>query len=292
MIRMFLALILVLLPAACQRAGRYPAPGAAPEKEAKDLAPPPHWAWLPVHPRPDLPIRFVAEANPEWDRLPKFWNHFPEPAAGMRTIHLGHSPLGAAAALVLADAAETIKLKVPRGLPDPSPLIPEANPPTFGRWQLGKMIFAAPLLKAGADTYACTSCHQPGHGYTQPRNVSVGGTVNTLSLLNVAYNRRQFWDGRVGALEETLAQYLDDERRAGLADDYSVLVTHRWGGLVKVLAENREAREEFQRVFGIEQPTQDAVAKAVATYLRTLLSGDSLYDRAEAERVRHQAPEL
>ncbi len=291
--RLVLACALALLPLACQKAARYPRPRPPAEPtESKPEAPPPHWAWLPVEKRPDLPLQFIAETSPEWAALPTFWNHYPPIAAGMRTLHLGQPPMMAwagMAGMALADSAEAIKIKVPRGLPDPTPLIPAANPPSFGRWQLGKKIFAEPVLKAGADIFSCATCHKAGHGYSEPRFVPVGGVTNTLSLLNVVYNRHQFWDGRALALEETLARSLADEQPDS-TDNRTV--THRWGSLVKVLAMQPEYREQFQRVFGIEQPTQDTIAKAVATYLRTLLSGDSLYDRAEAERLKQKAPEL
>ncbi len=58
------------------------------------------------------------------------------------------------------------------------------------------------------------------------------------------------------------------------------------------LAREESFRFEFERVFGIPQPTQDAIAKALATYLRTILSGDSLYDRADAQRQRDKAESL
>jgi cytochrome c peroxidase len=286
--RVVLALGL-LLPLACQGAGRYPAPGSATNPETPaEVKLPPHWAWLPIQPRPDVPIRFIAPTHAEWDTLPRFWNHFPPVPAGMRTIHLGLPALQAAAALVAADQLEVIKIKVPRGLPDPNPLISAANLPTFGRWRLGKKLFSEPLFHVGADVFACITCHQPDHGFAQPRNVSLHGTRNTQSLLNVVYIRQQFWDGRVRALEETLARSLEDEQ----VHDDSVLTTHRWGGIVKTLAEDKEYRAEFQRVFGIEQPTQDTIAKAVATYLRTLMSGDSLVDRADAERAKQKSNSL
>jgi cytochrome c peroxidase len=281
--------LLTLASQGCRRAARYPALTPAVPEEAKTPALPPHWAWLPVEPRPDVPLVFVPETSPEWKRLPKFWNHFPPAPAGMRTVHLGLLPLQAAAALTLADTLETVKIKVPLGLPDPRPLLPEANPPTLGRWQLGKKLFSDPVLQVGADSYACATCHDPRRGFTQPRDVAVGSTRNTLSLINVVYNRSQFWDGRVGALEETLVRALTDEKPA---DESDAPRTHRWGGLVATLAGNAEYRQQFRRVFGIAQPTQDASAKALATYLRTLLCGDALVDEAERERRQHEAPVL
>jgi cytochrome c peroxidase len=279
-------LLLALLPLACQPAHRYPAPERLQppkkdESEAETLNP--IWSWIEVKPRPDVPIRFIHESSPEWARLPKFWNHVPP------TASLGLPPLQAGAALVLAEPLEVVKIKLPRGLPELEALLPAANPPTVLRWQLGKKIFAAPLLKAGADILACATCHQPGHGFTQDRLHPLGGVFNTLGLLNVAYNRHQFWDGRAVSLEETIVRSLADEQPDKEANPAR---SHRWGGLVKELSTDKQYREQFYRVFGVEQPTQDTIAKALATYLRTILTGDSLYDRAEGERVRTKAAAL
>jgi cytochrome c peroxidase len=73
-------------------------------------------------------------------------------------------------------------------------------------------------------------------------------------------------------------------------DDPAVGFRHRWDGLVARLRGNQEYRAEFKRVFGISNPTEDAVGKALATYLRTVLSGNSLYDRARqtAERGKRE----
>jgi cytochrome c peroxidase len=57
---------------------------------------------------------------------------------------------------------------------------------------------------------------------------------------------------------------------------------HVWGGVVKRLREHPDYPESFRMVFGAPV-TQDAIGKALATYLRTILSGNSLYDRAAAE---------
>jgi cytochrome c peroxidase len=185
----------------------------------------------------------------------------------------------------LVESAEQITIRVPLGLPDPTPLIPAANPPTLGKWTLGKKIFHAPLLKASGDVYACATCHDPAHGFTQPIARTVGASFNAPSLLNVVYRRQLFWDGRVGQLEETIVRSLEDERPPSepLRRDASPLVTHRWGGLVNALDRDPEMKAAFAREFGVSMPTQDTIAKSLATYLRTLLSGDSLVDRAEFE---------
>ncbi|MCI0683880.1 MAG: c-type cytochrome [Gemmataceae bacterium] len=280
----------------CQRAVRYPGVGAAnaPAEEQK-ITPLPTWSWqLPwLPPEADVPIVFIAHGHKDWDSLPAFWNVFPPPAAGLRTIHFAQSPLGGAAAMVLADRLETVKIKVPLGLPDPTSNIPAANPPTFGKWKLGREIFFARKLSSGYDTFSCASCHQPDHGFAEDRGNTLGGTRNTLGLINSAYWRHQFWDGRAGALEEVVVRSLDDEAAAEhTSSSDRPQETHRWGGLVRALDADVDFRFRFETVFGLKQPTQDAVAKALATYLRTILSGNSLYDRAEHERLRQQAPQL
>jgi cytochrome c peroxidase len=285
--------VLLLTLASCEPARRYPVrqgfefPPAA-EKTQLDK-PPAHWSWLEPQATPyDVPIVFVPASSPKWAELPSFWNADPPLAAGTRTIHLGLSPLQAITAYVAAEQMQVFRIKVPLGLPDPNKLIPAANPPSYAKWRLGKLLFFEKRLQSGNETYACASCHEPAHGFAESRRLPVNGQVNTLGLINVVYNRQQFWDGRVAALEEVLARSLDDEHGAEGAPE----VTHRWGGLVKQLAGDARYRLEFEKIFGIAQPTQDAIAKALATYLRTLLSGDSLYDRAEAQREQAQAASL
>jgi cytochrome c peroxidase len=283
---MHLRPLLLLLPltlAACEPAQRYPSSAIAPPVAKEPAESPGDWSWLPSHDTPQgVPIEFVAQSNPLWATLPEFWNQKIPPAAGMRTIHIGLDPFAAVSSLVAASQLEALRIKVPRGLPDPTPLIPSANPPTFEKWLLGKKLFFAPVLHSGL---SCKSCHQPQHGFTEPRPQTFNGVVNTPSLINAVYNRHQFWDGRVTALEEVVTRALHDEPSATSARP-APEVSHVWRGMVVELARDKAYLAAFDAVFGIPLPTDDAVAKALATYLRTILSGDSLYDRAEAQRQR------
>lgn len=293
--RFALLLGLLMLPA-CQRAQRYPLPAPADvsqgDKESDaDLL---RASWCDQPEQPDVPIVFIAEGHPDWALLGNYWNAVPFPG-GMPTIHLALPPLGAISALVLAEQMHEmpIRIKVPRGLPDPTPHIPAANPPTLGKWRLGKTLFFKPILKAGDATYACATCHNPRHGFAEDKPHPEGGRFKTLSLLNAVYNRRQFWDGRVAALEETLVRSFEDERNVKPEQGRQrALEQHIWGGMVRALAADSQLKAEFKRVFGIDEPTQNAAAQALATYVRTLLSGDSLFDRAEALRRVQAAKEL
>src|SRR5262249_42778825 len=140
-----------------------------PDAPAKPLPPLPTHLWLEPEPRPDIPIVFVhAGTEPaEWAKLKDYWNHFPPPAAGQRTAHLGLSPLGARVALLATDRLDVIKIKVPIGLPDPTPYVPSANPLTFAKWRLGQKLFYDPswLYNPARDRKACADCHSPRHGF-------------------------------------------------------------------------------------------------------------------------------
>jgi cytochrome c peroxidase len=283
----------VLLLTSCQKANRFPTSAKilANKTDAKDddadlgLY---RYSWVEPGETRDLPLLFVADSSPEWQHLPAFWTHYP-----LGPLHLGQQPLQALTAVVLTDHLQAIKIKVPRGLPDPTEHFPKSNPPTYGKWRLGQALFHEAQLQAEQGPYACATCHKPEQGFAARQTLSPGGKYNTLSLINVAYNRRQFWDGRVETLEETLVRGLADERAEDPKRSDKGLKHHNWGGFVRALVGTKRYDKDFQFIFGIdEHPTQDAVAQALATYMRTILSGDSLYDRADQIRKDKKAGTL
>jgi cytochrome c peroxidase len=273
----------LLLAAGCQPAGHYgkgplgPARQAKADtsssaKEAEPKPPagdatqppppeplPPGHSWMePTLSRmePEVPLVFVAADTPdEWSKLTQFWT----PAAE-------------------AGAGRFVQIKVPLGLDHPTFFVPPANPPTAGKWALGKQLFFdEQLLKPGA-ALACATCHRPDEGFSERyAKARPLGDKNTASLINCAYNRHQFWDGRATALEEVVQRQVADEREVPGAGPPER--SHVWGGVVKRLRARPDYVRRFQQVFGT-LPTQDAVGKALATYLRTVLSGGSLYDKA------------
>jgi len=287
------ALVLTLLVATgCQRAGRYRHHEAqkqpADTSAASDESAQPRHLWSePIVAIRDIPVHFIPDTSAEWAGLPQFWNLSPPPGAGMATIHLGVPPLAGFAGIVATEHIQTIKIKTPRGLPDPAPFIPDASPLSYARWRLGKLLFFEPILQPD-NRRSCASCHQPGHGFTQDYAYGRDGeSRNTLSLINCVFNQAQFWDGRARTLEETIYR-----PTAGT----SSMIDHSWGNIARTLADTPELNSKyaplFHQSFGIVRPTQDAVAKALATYMRTILSGDSLVDRAHDERRRLREAEL
>jgi cytochrome c peroxidase len=214
--------------------------------------------------RDDVRIVFVHESAPEWAKLASFWNEVP--ANGK--------------------APAVVKVRVPLGLEGPSPNVPPASPMTRGRWELGRELFFDPSWLTAAGEQACVTCHDPARGLSDGKADSAGG-YNAPTLVNVAYSQRLFWDGRARYLEEVVQAAPEDEREPKRGDVFR----HNWPGVVGRLRASARYKRLFQDTFAT-LPTQDAVGQAIATYLRTLLAGNSLHDRAVREQRRAKAAAL
>ena len=267
--RLIVSVVLILPLAGCgedMRARRFP-PVTAPKnlpnitfpKETKPEPLPANYGWLEPRQRLDVPIEFVAEQSADWPQLKEYWNEFPGPV-GLGLWPLAQPVLEAVAALESQVHSEKIKLKVPRGLPDPTPYVPAANPPTYGKWILGRRIFFDRTLLSvapGQGTY-CADCHNPGQAFSSSMKTAASGNRNVPSLINSVYNRNQFWDGRAGSLEEVLLRRLEDERPLTQEPprEQSPGYLHVWPGLVGHLRGRPDYLHAFQQVFGTA-PTAD-----------------------------------
>src|SRR5438093_9297782 len=164
----------------------------------------------------------------------------------------------------LAKAQE--KLKLPLGLQGDAAFIPDDNLQTPEKITLGKMFFWDKRHSASG-TVACVSCHQPNHGWSDPRQFSinfVGKPMprHTLTIVNRLFSDQQLWTGLRASLEE---QVLKDLNRT----DEKV---------VEHLGSIPAYQQEFRKIFGHDlEPI--GVAKAIAAYVRTIVSGNSPYDR-------------
>lgn len=138
---------------------------------------------------------------------------------------------------------------------------------------LGKMLFFDPRL-SGAKNMNCASCHNPSFGYEAPVAGSVGAanTVldrNSPTVLNMAWVKPYFWDGRAQTLEDqaagpiTAAGEMNGTFHAIVPDLKTVPDYVAW----------------FEEVFPGEGITKDTILRAIATYERTVVSGWSPFDR-------------
>jgi cytochrome c peroxidase len=170
----------------------------------------------------------------------------------------------------------SVKPKVPVGLEAVSMVIPDDNPLTEEKIALGRMLyFDKRLSKDG--TISCATCHDPKMAWTEHRATSEGiggqvGGANSPTVINAAYAPSQFWDGRAATLEDQALGPIENPIEMG----------HDLKVLVKELAEIDEYKEGFEKAFGTPEVTDDRIAKAIASFERTVLSGNSPYDKFKA----------
>jgi cytochrome c peroxidase len=166
--------------------------------------------------------------------------------------------------------AETFEVQVPLGLP-PLP-IPDDNPMTEAKVELGKMLYFDKRLSADG-TISCATCHDPEMAWTEHKATSEGigglfGDRNSPTVINSAYATVQFWDGRAATLEEQALGPIENPIEMG----------HTLDAMVATLSELDGYTSKFQEVFGTGV-TEDGIAKAIAAFERTILSGNSPYDQ-------------
>jgi cytochrome c peroxidase len=142
---------------------------------------------------------------------------------------------------------------------------PPDNPTTAAKAELGKMMFFEPRLSGDTST-PCSKCHDPGMGWGTSDDVSVGypGTQhfrNSHTVLNSAYLKKLFWDGRVTSLEAQFWAAAGGESAGNMSPEM---------GEAR-LRQVPEYRKRFMDVFG-ELPTADNIARAGAAFQRTLVS--------------------
>jgi cytochrome c peroxidase len=173
-------------------------------------------------------------------------------------------------------AAKEFEMTVPRGLPEQlfKELIPKDNPMTAEKIALGEKLFFDKRLSVD-NTVSCATCHDPATALAESNMVGVGienkkGARNSPSVLNAMFNESQFWDGRAPTLEEQSKLPIINSLEMGMKDHPQVVAK------VKGLSEYAPL---FAAAFGSQNITIDTIAKAIASFERTQLSGNSPFDR-------------
>jgi cytochrome c peroxidase len=174
----------------------------------------------------------------------------------------------------IAHAAGPIT-SLPLGLPADlwALLVPPENPVTPEKVALGRKLYFDTRLSMDG-TVSCATCHDPAKGFSDGRKVSTGvggktGTRNSPTVLNAVFNEFQFWDGRAGGLEDQAKGPMVNPVEMGMASHEVVSAA---------VAKVPEYKAEFQKVFG-RDPDIDAIVQAIASFERTVVSGNSKVDR-------------
>ncbi|QPK61517.1 c-type cytochrome [Methylomonas sp. LL1] len=160
------------------------------------------------------------------------------------------------------------------GLP-PVP-VPANNPQTPAKIALGDKLFHDKRFSIDG-TISCSSCHDGDKGFTDNLPVSIGhhglrGTRNAPTVINAAFYKSQFWDGREPDLEGQSKGPFVNPVEAGLANHEPIL---------QIVRSDPEYQAAFKQVFnaGGEQLSMDHVSKAIASFERSIVAGNSAFDR-------------
>jgi cytochrome c peroxidase len=182
------------------------------------------------------------------------------------------------ASLLLACGADGVGLLSPTAPPagfapaDLAATAPADAALTEPRAQLGLRLFHDKRLSRTGEI-ACASCHHQENAFSDPHPVSTGvdgrqGTRNAPALVNLAWGRSFFWDGSARSLEEQAGKPIENPLEMDLPRAEAVARVAADGGY----------RRAFADAYG-GAPTEATLRAALASFVRTLVSGDSPYDR-------------
>ena len=158
-------------------------------------------------------------------------------------------------------------IAIPLGLDLYMP-VPEGNPLSVEKVELGRRLFRDRRLSRDR-SIACSSCHDPERAFSDGRPVAIGierqvGRRSAPALINRGYGRAFFWDGRAATLEEQVVQPIQDPKEM-----------------------NMTLAEASARV-GL---SPGDISRALASYVRSILSGNSRFDRFVNGDRRALSPE-
>lgn len=157
------------------------------------------------------------------------------------------------------------------------PVIPADNPQTVEGIALGKKLFFDTRLSAN-NTLACASCHRPQDGFSDARQFSVGitgeeGFRNSMPLQNLAFNygEKFNWDGSATTLEIQMFEPVTNP----------IEMANTWPNVESTLQSSNDYPQLFEAAFGTQTIDSTMVTKAISQFVRTLVSGNSKFDRAQ-----------
>lgn len=162
-------------------------------------------------------------------------------------------------------------LEIPSNLPPMS--IPADNPMTVEGVALGRFLFYDGRL-SGDNGMSCGTCHEPGIAFTDGKAVpkgidSIAGSRSTMPLINLGYNNYFFWDGRAATLEDQILQPVTNP----------IEMHETWTSAVSKLQADAVYPTLFGNAFGTDLIDSLLVAKAIAQFIRTMISGNSPFDK-------------
>ena len=162
----------------------------------------------------------------------------------------------------------------------PIPDLPRDNPLIEERVGLGEKLFRDPAFSRD-NSLSCISCHDPAHGFSDPRRFSIGihgdpGTRNSMTLHNLAWKNHFFWDGRASSLRQQVLMPIQEH------DEMDETLDRVAGKLSK----SSSYPSLFARAFGSQKITAERIALALEQFVLTLTTYRSKFDLAMAGLTR------
>jgi cytochrome c peroxidase len=169
------------------------------------------------------------------------------------------------------------KFTPPLGLP-PIPW-PKDNPYSKRKAEVGMLLYFDKRLSSDS-TIACSSCHSIPRAFADRRPVSQGikgqwGSRHAPTVINSAYEKTLFWDGRASSLEEQAKGPIANPKEMSLVADPHLAHQQCEERIRKI----PEYCQLFQEIYGNSNCSIEEIAKSIATFERTIVSGNSPFDR-------------
>ena len=182
-----------------------------------------------------------------------------------------------------ANQNQFFQLDIPQGFPDP--IIPEDNQLTYERIELGKRLFYDPILSKD-ETISCESCHNQEYAVADNVAISAGvedrlGFRNSMSLANITYHDALMREGGVPTLEMQVLVPIQDHNEM----DFNILSVAERLNLDSTYV--NASIKAYNRI-----PDAFVITRALASFQRTMLSGDSDYDRNLLNEKEENGKEL
>ncbi len=165
----------------------------------------------------------------------------------------------------------------------PIPALPRDNPLIAERVALGEKLFNETALSRDG-SLSCASCHPSSFAFADPRRFSLGvegrkGTRNGMPLFNLAWKNEFFWDGRAPSLRAQALMPIEDH--AEMDEQFDRVVAKL----------DKTYREAFKQAFDSDEITPERIGLALESFLLTLTSHDSKFDRAMRGETKLSAEE-
>lgn len=151
--------------------------------------------------------------------------------------------------------------------------IPADNPLTVEGVELGRHLFWEKQL-SGNDMMSCGTCHFPEASFAENTQFSTGitgavGDRNAMALINLGWARDWFWDGRSKTLEEQVFEPIPNP----------IEMNQSWSDAIAKLENIEKYPPMYEAAFGTPEINVDRTTKAMASFLRTMISADSKFDQ-------------